>query len=483
MIRRQTWYVLALLGLTSVGSSAVVRAQVPLADLTTAQIQQKLADDRSKDVIKKILDEGGVSVPLDPKAFTYSYEDDKPRLIWTYPPELSPEQAAKIADVLKKVLTESLVQIPGADNKSLITGEDGRKLVESLTPEMRKLREVPPAPPRNLPPRFTKLADLAIEVDEAGTVELGVSDESVATVRVSARSLDESLIPASGLTLTGSGAERLLRIAPAPGKSGEALVAVTATDAEGLACSETIAVFVLPIVSAIAVSGPTIGWTSVVYGSPNQQAAGSGSGTPSGGSGSGRGQAAAANYASAARSGCVDQGSQSSSTGGGSNSSVGGTGSSSSGGTVSLSSDIFAVRSFSTAQFVPRDELISGRTAQNAESLLSRGYEAFWAGNYPAAAELFAAAAHVSDDASAWTFLALSSMLTGDGQTARRAARYAAAKAQTSPTLERDISLSLVRVQGPLRRQLMDLQAVVSGDRIANAILAARPKLITRRVP
>jgi hypothetical protein len=359
---------------------------------------------------------------------------------------------------------------------------------------MRKLREAPAPPPLNQPPRITKIADLAIEVDEVGTVELGVSDESVPAVRVSAESLNPSLIPAAGLTLKGSGAERLLTVAPVPGKTGEALVTVAATDADGLTDSKEIAVFVLPIVPAIGVAGPPTGSAGVVYDPAVRQTGFSGAGTPSSVSGPVLGQQAAANSAfvptanggfsgmfgrcfqNALQPGGVNQVSQPSSTTAGAPAAFGL-------GTRSFSSDIFAVRSISNSQFVARDDLIAGRTSRDAESLLSRGYEAFWSGNYPAAAELFAAAAEVSDDASAWTFLALSSMMTGDDRTARRAARYAAAKAITSPTIERSVSQDLIRVQGPLRRQLIDLQAVVSGRRIANAILDSRPKLIAQRVP
>ena len=158
----------------------------------------------------------------------------------------------------------------------ILSGEDGRKLVVSLTPRMQQREPAaeqarprqgyePPRrgnePPRrgNEPPRLTDIPDVAIEVGEVTTVKFGVSDESLPTVKVAAKSLDETVVPAGGLVLTGSGAERSLKITPKTTDGGEAAVTVTATDAQGLVASKTFVVFVLPILPAAGVAGATYG--------------------------------------------------------------------------------------------------------------------------------------------------------------------------------------------------------------------------------
>ncbi len=63
---------------------------------------------------------------------------------------------------------------------------------------------------------------------------------------LSATADDPTLLPASGIALTGTGANRTVQLAPAAGRTGRTTVTLTATDADGLSRSQTFTFDVQP---------------------------------------------------------------------------------------------------------------------------------------------------------------------------------------------------------------------------------------------
>ncbi len=90
--------------------------------------------------------------------------------------------------------------------------------------------------PVNDPPVIGPISDQqAIEATPTGAIPFFVSDQETlaGNLVVSAQSLNQQLIPDSGITLGGSGSDRMLIVTPAPGEYGMALITVTVTDSVG----------------------------------------------------------------------------------------------------------------------------------------------------------------------------------------------------------------------------------------------------------
>jgi serine/threonine protein kinase len=85
-------------------------------------------------------------------------------------------------------------------------------------------------------PTIARINDVNLVVSAGASakvpVKIGDKDSDPATLTVTASSSDESLLPASGLVVSGSGAQRDLTVTPAPGKDGSARVTVVVTDSD-----------------------------------------------------------------------------------------------------------------------------------------------------------------------------------------------------------------------------------------------------------
>src|SRR5207247_457726 len=95
----------------------------------------------------------------------------------------------------------------------------------------------------NAPPTESSIANKTVQ-DGSGTVEslaFTVSDLETAagSLTVTATSSNTSLLPASGITLGGSGANRTISLAPVVGQIGTSTITLTVTDAGGLTATKT----------------------------------------------------------------------------------------------------------------------------------------------------------------------------------------------------------------------------------------------------
>lgn len=114
----------------------------------------------------------------------------------------------------------------------------------------------------NTAPQITDIADQSVLSGSSATVAFEINDQESPKRRlqVSAISSNPSLIPAAGIALGGTNADRTLTITPAAGQSGTAVVTVTVTDPDGLSASDSLTVTVPGSpVSPPPVSTPPVG--------------------------------------------------------------------------------------------------------------------------------------------------------------------------------------------------------------------------------
>src|SRR5262249_50969015 len=88
----------------------------------------------------------------------------------------------------------------------------------------------------NAPPTITRISNLTIVANQAGSVEFQVDDDQTPAGQliVSAVSSSPTLIPNANLILSGSGTKRVLNILPGSGQVGVAKITVTVTDSAGV---------------------------------------------------------------------------------------------------------------------------------------------------------------------------------------------------------------------------------------------------------
>ena len=138
----------------------------------------------------------------------------------------------------------------------------------------------PTVPPGNTPPAITDVGPVTVaEGGTAGPLPFTVEDTetSAAALTVGVATSDPNLLPASGITLGGSGADRTVTVTPAVGQSGTATVTLTVTDADGLTATDTFTVTVTPPTLPPTIPPPPPGRSQVLVGYP-QYAAGSDAG-------------------------------------------------------------------------------------------------------------------------------------------------------------------------------------------------------------
>jgi hypothetical protein len=104
----------------------------------------------------------------------------------------------------------------------------------------------PPAPAAQAP-TIAGLADQSLPQDTTTPVlsfQVNDADSGAGNVVVTATSSDPSIIPAEGVVLGGSGADRTLQITPAAEAFGTATITILATDPDGLAAQQAVRVTV-----------------------------------------------------------------------------------------------------------------------------------------------------------------------------------------------------------------------------------------------
>jgi hypothetical protein len=435
MIRNTAWLFLAL---AASASAAAAADTVPLDKLTTDQVRARLKEafegPGTKQAIARVLEAPGVPFSVAPEGVEYSYAAGKAKLVWRYrsPAPLDPVQQTKVKDALQKVLVESLVQVK-VNGTGLVADADGGILA-------RAIELVPYAAAPNTPPTISTVADDTVMSGDTARVSFTVGDKETpfAALRLTARSSDTGLVPASGLVLAGDGPVRDLAITPVPGRTGSVTITVRVTDDGGLSA---VSAFRLRVVAA--------------PGKDDRQPKGGGGGGGSGGDG----QPSWRPYVWYSPCGTpvvvwyvVTP--------------------------APSASAALGRQSPAADAVVTREDLLKGKKAADWERLFNAGHRAFWAGRNAEAVEYFAAAAELQDDPRAWYYMALAQIRAGDAEEAGAAARYAAARSRAEPLLANDVLELMSEVQGPLRARLRELTAGVSPGLTDRAVLAARPRLL-----
>lgn len=104
-----------------------------------------------------------------------------------------------------------------------------------------------PPPPARQAPQITGLANQTLPQDTTTpllTFQVSDADSGANAVTITATSSDESIVPAAGIVLGGSGASRTLQITPAPDVFGSATITIRAADPDGLFVQAQISVTV-----------------------------------------------------------------------------------------------------------------------------------------------------------------------------------------------------------------------------------------------
>jgi hypothetical protein len=104
-----------------------------------------------------------------------------------------------------------------------------------------------PPPPAKQAPTIVGLANQTLPQDTSTpvlTFQVGDADSGANAVTVTATSSDPAIIPAAGIVLGGSGANRTLQITPAAEVFGNAMITIRAVDPDGLFAQQVVGVTV-----------------------------------------------------------------------------------------------------------------------------------------------------------------------------------------------------------------------------------------------
>lgn len=89
------------------------------------------------------------------------------------------------------------------------------------------------------PPVLSSIADQRTPTGDPVDIPFSVSDENPSSVTVDGASDDSSLVAAAGIEVLGSGADRTLRITPAPSETGRVIITLRARDDGGQVGTQT----------------------------------------------------------------------------------------------------------------------------------------------------------------------------------------------------------------------------------------------------
>ena len=104
-----------------------------------------------------------------------------------------------------------------------------------------------PTPPARQAPTIVGLANQTLPQDTSTpvlTFQVSDTDSGANAVTVTATSSDATIIPAAGIVLGGSGANRTLQITPAAEVFGNATITIRAVDPDGLFAQQVVGVTV-----------------------------------------------------------------------------------------------------------------------------------------------------------------------------------------------------------------------------------------------
>jgi hypothetical protein len=105
----------------------------------------------------------------------------------------------------------------------------------------------PPPPPARQAPQIVGLTNQTLPQDTSTpvlTFQVSDADSGANAVTVTAISSDQTIIPAAGIVLGGSGANRTLQITPAADTIGNATITLRAVDPDGLVTQQMVGVMV-----------------------------------------------------------------------------------------------------------------------------------------------------------------------------------------------------------------------------------------------
>ena len=105
----------------------------------------------------------------------------------------------------------------------------------------------PPPAPQRQSPQITGLANQTLPQDTSSpvlTFQVSDGDSGANAVTVTATSSDPTIIPAAGIVLGGSGANRTLQITPAAEVFGTVTITIRAVDPDGLFAQQMVGVTV-----------------------------------------------------------------------------------------------------------------------------------------------------------------------------------------------------------------------------------------------
>lgn len=113
--------------------------------------------------------------------------------------------------------------------------------------------------PRDYPPGISAITALSLAEDSSTNVSFTISDAETApaSLIVTAASSNPTVVPAAGLVLGGSGAQRSLLIQPAANQSGSSAITVSVTDGFGNTTNATFVVTVAALNDAPTLVGPS----------------------------------------------------------------------------------------------------------------------------------------------------------------------------------------------------------------------------------
>lgn len=104
-----------------------------------------------------------------------------------------------------------------------------------------------PKPAENQAPKLSAIADQSITANQPDqSVGITLSDEQPGTVTLAVASDSETLLASDMLRTSGTGTGRLALITPVADESGQAMVTITATDAQGLTDATSFTLTVTP---------------------------------------------------------------------------------------------------------------------------------------------------------------------------------------------------------------------------------------------
>jgi hypothetical protein len=105
----------------------------------------------------------------------------------------------------------------------------------------------PPPPPARQAPQIVGLTNQTLPQDTSTPVlmfQVSDADSGASAVTVTAISSDQTIIPAAGIVLGGSGGNRTLQITPAADTIGNATITLRAVDPDGLVAQQMVGVMV-----------------------------------------------------------------------------------------------------------------------------------------------------------------------------------------------------------------------------------------------